>query len=193
VTGAVRSRRAAATGWVATYRWTTAVLVLVVTVGFALAVWWFGPQKLFLDETVEEPFPVSLSEPVPTVAASGSAAGPVARPPEVLLSGDVRSRGHEGSGVAGVVRLPDGSLVLRLEDLDVSNGPDLRVVLSRHGADADNDAIARDGLDLGPLKANRGNQTYDVPAGTDLDAYGSVIVWCRRFSYVFAAAPLSVP
>ena len=37
---------------------------------------------------------------------------------------------HKGSGTATIYRTGDGSLLLRLENLDVTNGPDLRVLLS---------------------------------------------------------------
>ena len=39
---------------------------------------------------------------------------------------------HRGSGTATIYRTPDGAEVLRLENLDVTNGPALHVVLSTH-------------------------------------------------------------
>jgi hypothetical protein len=53
-----------------------------------------------------------------------------------------------------------------------------------------------DGVDLigfatlGPLKGNRGNQNYTIPAGTDLTKFQSAVMWCRRFLVGFAVAPL---
>jgi Electron transfer DM13 len=40
----------------------------------------------------------------------------------------------------------------------------------------------------GRLKANQGNQNYAIGAGTRLDRYRSVVIWCRRFTYAFGAA-----
>ena len=37
---------------------------------------------------------------------------------------------HRGSGQATIYRGPDGSRVLRLENLDVTNGPDLHVIIT---------------------------------------------------------------
>lgn len=87
--------------------------------------------------------------------------------------------------------LPDGSRVLRFEDLDVSNGPDLRVILSTSPLVADRGAYDEEFFDIGELKGNRGNQNYDIPAEVDLGAYTSLAIWCRRFNYTFNAAPLT--
>ena len=46
-------------------------------------------------------------------------------------------------------------------------------------------------IDLGALKGNRGNQNYVIPAGTDLSAFNSAVIWCRRFAVGFGVAPLS--
>ena len=46
------------------------------------------------------------------------------------------------------------------------------------------------GLELGALKASDGSFSYDVPAGLDIDAVGSVVIWCRAFSIAFATASL---
>jgi hypothetical protein len=45
-------------------------------------------------------------------------------------------------------------------------------------------------LNLGPLKGNRGNQTYELPAAFNPDKYRSISIWCKRFSVNFATAPL---
>jgi len=42
------------------------------------------------------------------------------------------------------------------------------------------------------LKATgRGSQNYAIPAGTDLLAFKSAVIWCRRFVVGFGVAPLS--
>jgi hypothetical protein len=100
------------------------------------------------------------------------------------------SRGHGTSGSALVYRLPDGGLLLRLDNLSTTNGPDLRVRLSRFGTQSGNGDINDGSLDLGGLKGNIGDQNYAIPGDTDLSSYRSVIIWCRRFTYVFGAAPV---
>jgi Electron transfer DM13 len=37
-------------------------------------------------------------------------------------------------------------------------------------------------VDLGSLRTFKGSQRYLIPAGVNLKAYQSVIIWCERFS-----------
>jgi hypothetical protein len=78
--------------------------------------------------------------------------------------------------------------VLRLEGLHTSNGPDVKVVLSARPHDAQ-ESLAPGYLTLGTLKGNEGSSNYTIPGGTDLSGYKSVVIWCKRFDAVFAAAP----
>jgi hypothetical protein len=99
---------------------------------------------------------------------------------------------HRGSGDAGLYRLADGNHVLRLEDLDVTNGPDLHVFLVRHpGPASSSDVTEGNYVDLGTLKGNIGNQNYAIAAGTDLAGFTSIVVWCKAFGVLFSAAPLA--
>jgi len=108
----------------------------------------------------------------------------------MLSSGEFISLEHATSGAASVVELGDGSRFLRIEDLDTSSGPDLRVYLSQAPADGSEDALDDAFVDLGGLKGNQGDQNYEIPDGVDLDDFQSVAIWCRRFSAGFGVAPL---
>ncbi|HKQ22539.1 MAG TPA: DM13 domain-containing protein, partial [Nitrososphaeraceae archaeon] len=44
---------------------------------------------------------------------------------------------------------------------------------------------------LGRLKGNIGNQNYEIPIGTDLSKYNTVLIWCKAFSTLFGSAQLS--
>ena len=90
---------------------------------------------------------------------------------------------HDAQGIAKVIPIEGGGNVLRLEDLIVTNGPDLYVYLST-------DKNASDFVNLGRLKANIGNQNYQIPEGTDIAKYDTVLVWCRAFSVLFGSADL---
>jgi hypothetical protein len=46
-------------------------------------------------------------------------------------------------------------------------------------------------IELGRLKADAGNQNYEIPASFDPSTAGSVVIWCRQFSVQFAVAPLT--
>ena len=178
-------------------------LVVVALIVFVLV--YFEPQKLFIDERVDEALPGTTptasrepsepraTEPAPTATAATTSEAPTDQGPQVLARGEFHGQSHEGSGTALLVRLPDGRMVVRLEDLNVENGPDLRVYLSAAAADAPEAEFIEDFVDLGALKGNIGNQNYEVPAETDLGRYHSVTIWCREFSVGFAAAPLTAP
>ncbi len=98
---------------------------------------------------------------------------------------------HQGAGRAAIYELPDGSAVLRFDDFSVTNGPDLHVILSTHPNPLTRDDVMAGYLDLGSLKGNKGSQNYDIPAGTDLSAYQSVVIYCQPFHVIFATAGLS--
>ena len=105
---------------------------------------------------------------------------------DLLLTGSFVGVGdgiHDAQGIAKVIPIEDGGNVLRLEDLIVTNGPDLYVYLST-------DKSASDFVNLGRLKANIGNQNYQIPEGTDIAKYDTVLIWCRAFSVLFGSADL---
>ena len=99
---------------------------------------------------------------------------------------------HWARGNATIYRLADARNVLRLQDFQAANGPDLRVMLSASPAPGSPAALNEGGLalDLGRLKGNVGNQNYEIPAGLDLSRYNSVVIFCRRFNIIFSTATL---
>jgi hypothetical protein len=92
---------------------------------------------------------------------------------------------HNAEGIAKVIPLQERSNILRLENLYVTNGPDLYVYLAT-------DKSASDFVSLGKLKANNGNQNYDIPSESDLTKYDTVLIWCRPFSVLFGSAELAL-
>jgi hypothetical protein len=112
--------------------------------------------------------------------------------PVALLMGMFYNVVHEGQGTATILELADGARVLRLDDFEVLNGPDLHVYLVpvdpvpyQVGVD-----IAG-AVDLGQLKGNVGSQNYPLDAALDLDQFKSVVIWCQPFRVPFIAAALS--
>ena len=96
---------------------------------------------------------------------------------------------HQGSGMATIYQLPDGTFVLRFEDFSATNGPDLHVLLAENPAPTSSAELGNY-LDLGSLKGNIGSQNYEIPAGTDLAQFKSVVIYCQPFHVVFATATL---
>ncbi|MET0492743.1 MAG: DM13 domain-containing protein [Actinoplanes sp.] len=173
-----------------------AAVILVLVAGAGL--YWFQPWKLVSDQAVNETLAVV---PAPPSAATPSAAAPEksgsAAParPAVVRQGEFISHEHDTSGLARVIRHPDGSYALELVGLDTSNGPDLRVWLSDQPVRAGTKGwrVFDDGdwAELGRLKGNKGDQSYAIPAGTDLTRLDSVAIWCKRFAVSFGAADLT--
>ena len=98
---------------------------------------------------------------------------------------------HRGSGQATIYTTPEGGHLLRLENLDVTNGPALHVVLSPHENPTRSEEVKLPGYaDLGDLKGNRGNQNYAIPPDVDLSAINSVVIYCYPFAVVFSVAAL---
>jgi hypothetical protein len=148
-----------------------------------------------------QPATPTTTPSVPTATSTPAAASPVATQPPATASptptgpaivsqGSFRDGdpGHHGRGVARLGQTADGAPILRFEGFSVTGGPDLFVYLT---TDPDGGAIA-EGLNLGRLKGTDGNQNYEVPAGTDLSRYRSVVIWCRAFNVTFAVATLEV-
>lgn len=90
---------------------------------------------------------------------------------------------HNAEGLAKIIPISNNDNILRLENLKVTNGPDLYVYLST-------DKGASDFVNLGKLKANNGNQNYNIPPETDLSKYNTVLIWCKAFSVLFGSAEL---
>ena len=130
-----------------------------------------------------------MDEPMPTLMPEPTATG--VQEPVLVTQGDFYGVDdfHQGKGDAFIYQNPDGSYFLRFENFEVTNGPQLHVILGREPNPINHDTLG-DYLDLGPLKGNIGDQNYVIPAGTDLDAYGSVVIYCVPFRAIFAIAPI---
>ena len=98
---------------------------------------------------------------------------------------------HKGAGHAAVYQLPDGKRVLRLENFNVTNGPDLFVYLAGSVMPrSSNDLHSAGAFEVARLKGNIGDQNYELPADLDLAKFKSVVIYCKQFSVVFSTADL---
>lgn len=142
-------------------------------------------------ETQETPEQATATRPPEEQATETPTAEPEPAQPIVVLQGQFQDADsfHQGSGSATLYQLPDGGLVLRFEDFSVTNGPDLHVLLAVDPAPASREDLG-DYVDLGSLKGNLGNQNYEIPPGTDLSQFKSVVIYCVPFHVVFATATL---
>lgn len=178
-------------------------VVLVSLAGGAFILTYFEPQKLFIDQRVDEAEPPnaggttgqgdsrSRADQPSDLRVQGQIDQSQVAVPAVIAQGGFRSLEHRTTGEAIVSQLPDGSRVLRLENFETSNGPDLRVYLSAGSNDAAfGREYGKDFVELGVLKGNIGSQNYSVPAGVDLAKYRNAVIWCKRFSVGFGVATM---
>ncbi len=113
-------------------------------------------------------------------------------PEKVLAQGRLKDAdsSHRGSGGVTIYRLSKDTHLVRLEDIKVTYGPGLHVLLASHPAPAGPADLKGGYLDLGALKGNIGSQNYPIPAGTDVSIFKSVVIYCIPFHVVFATATL---
>lgn len=96
---------------------------------------------------------------------------------------------HPSSGQVLVYRFPDNRILFRIENLNVINGPDVRVILSEIVDPLTLEDFGRDFVDISPLRSNIGNMNYEIR----LDNFGifeSVVIYDRRYDIVLSVAPL---
>lgn len=151
----------------------TAIPVFLLGFGSGAAFWYLA-SPLFFDEVVSETLNDATLEPT-----------------RVGMFRDA-DRVHQGSGTATLLEDGTGRAVLRLTDFQVTNGPDLEVwLVAEPDPQTSSDVSNSTWLSLGQLKGNIGDQNYDIPAGTDLSQYGSVVIWCEQFGVLFSPATLN--
>lgn len=92
--------------------------------------------------------------------------------------------GHPASGQLEVIH-SQGEKLLRFNEYDGTNGPDLHVYLAT-------DLDATDYLDLGPAKGNQGTLIYGMPLDVDLTEYKYVLTWCKAFGVLFDYAEIQL-
>jgi hypothetical protein len=149
-------------------------LILPLLAVALFAAWYaFRPERLYINQQVNEALPAADQIP----------------PPQALESGSFFGVAHPTTGTATVYRLADGGRILRFTNFKTSNGPDVHVYLV--GADDVNAAVQRgEFIDLGTIKGNIGDQNYSLASDLDLSKYSTVSIWCKRFAVNFGAAPL---
>lgn len=162
-----------AISWLSRKKW----ILAGIGVPVAVAAWWaFRPEKLWVNVKVNEPAPFGSSADI-----------------QPLYTGLLAGRAHPTSGRASIYQTADGKRDLRLTDFMTSNGPDVHVVLAQSADESLKQDFVKGKLtsvELGLLKANQGDQNYDLPDSADLSQYDAVVIYCERFHAVFGIAKL---
>ena len=198
-------------------RWAAGAVVGVIgLVVFAAISWWLASPLFDEGERVEEGLGFQVAgmatTPTPTVSpaaatatadasddgdetpAATETATPTAAPTQAA-TGELISMGelmgsdsfHTASGQVLLVRGPEGELILRFQDFEVRNGPDLFIYLT---PDPDGDVHVDGAINLSEIRATSGSVNYEVPDDVDPGSFQSAVVYCRAFSVIFATAQL---
>ncbi|MBB3054320.1 DM13 domain-containing protein [Mucilaginibacter gotjawali] len=95
------------------------------------------------------------------------------------------SNGQYGT-VTGTARifLTGNKYQLALENFSTSNGPDLKVYISKEKNPVHF-------VNLGSLKATSGNQIYDIPAEANPKDYSYALIYCQQYSHLFGYSQLT--
>ena len=102
--------------------------------------------------------------------------------PVVLSQAEFQPRAHDVSGQALLIE-SNGQRILRFENFETVNGPNLHIYLA-------STLGSEDFVDLGPIKATKGNINYELSSEVDLTKYNKVLVWCVPFRVLFSYAEL---
>lgn len=96
----------------------------------------------------------------------------------LLKTGMLEGVNHTATGTVSIF-YRDGRHTVLLDPFESQNGPDLKVYFAKS-------VDASEYINLGPLKSTTGKQSYNVPTGTNIDAYPFVLIWCEKFTVIFA-------
>ena len=92
---------------------------------------------------------------------------------------------HYGTGSATIY--PD--LVHLESDFEVGPGPKYHLYLvPDDNVTPETEVDATMFVDLGRLKSFRGSQNYTIPAGLEIERFGSLVVWCEQFGVLISPA-----
>ncbi len=76
-------------------------------------------------------------------------------------------------------------------DFEVGPGPKYHVYLVPAANVRKEEQVAKSMfVDLGRLRAFKGSQRYQIPAGIDLSKYPSMVIWCEQFGVLISPADL---
>ncbi len=155
---------------------------LAVVVGLPIAWYLISPAFIVIEMNETSPLNVSegevigIGQPVPGSNVTEMIVS------KIISEGNFEPSAHEVAGKALLIE-DNGRKVLRFEDFETINGPDLFIYLSK-------DLTADDFVNLGRIKATKGNINYDVDPSIDTSQYKYVLVWCRAFRVLFSYAEL---
>jgi Electron transfer DM13 len=135
-------------------------ILIILTVAFGLA-------SCVKDKTPTTP----LNNTVDTTLATGKYIGMFINGPYGNVSGTAK------------IYLQNNQYKLTLENVSISNGPDLHVYISK-------EILPATFIDLGNLQSVAGNQVYSIPGNPDFSQYKYALIHCKQYNHLFGSAEL---
>ncbi len=100
-------------------------------------------------------------------------------------SGNFMGIGSERVSGQAKIYVTNNKYMLKLESFSTTNGPDLKVYLSK--------ASTPSGfISLGNLLSTNGNQVYEITGNPDFSQYKFVLIHCERFNHLFGSVELMI-
>lgn len=164
------------------------ILITLLLIALGAFLWW-TISPLFIDVEVNDELPVAVEEVSEITIGEVSIDTTEPEVPEVTDEADNPpppaqtvfpindTPAHPATGNVRIVETPEEKII-RFEDYSGTNGPDLKIYLSK-------DLEAKEFIDLGPSRANKGNINYSVPVDVDISQYQYVLTWCEAFGVLF--------
>jgi hypothetical protein len=160
--------------------------VAVVLIALALIVY-VGP--LFLSGGVGHDTAPAFVSTATSAPSSGATALTAAAATTLTGAFDHRAGVDTVAGNATLGKTSDGKVVLRFDNLNSANGPDLHVYLSTQVGPATTQQVM-DGVEVGKLRATQGTSNYELATTIDITQFKSVVIYCKSFAVVFGYANL---
>ncbi len=127
---------------------------------------------IVLSSCVKDNVPTTpLNNTVDTTVATGKYAGMFVNGPYGNVNGTAR------------IYLQNSQYKLALENVSISNGPDLHVYISK-------EILPATFIDLGKLQSVAGNQVYTIPGSPDFAEYKYALIHCKQYNHLFGSAEL---
>ncbi len=99
------------------------------------------------------------------------------------LSGSFIGYGSEKVSGKANIYFDNNKYTLKLENFSTTNGPDLKVYLSKASSPSDF-------ISLGDLKSTNGSQVYEITGTPDFSKYRYVLIHCERYNHLYGSAEL---
>lgn len=100
------------------------------------------------------------------------------------FTGNFQGIGSQKVSGQAKIYLSNNQYMLKLENFISSNGPDLKVYLSKASSPSDF-------ISLGALKSTNGNQVYEIFGTPDFLQYRFVLIHCERYNHLYGSAELT--